>query len=153
MYRVFVSYSTRDVDWASYLKQLLSDAKASVFVAEHDVSAGSSLSSEIAAQVKQCDLFLLLWSPRSQASAYVQSEVFLAKAEGKRILPILLQEGIQLPPILGDLKYLPLPRDPQVALAWLKEHVATAASQKATSDLVGLALMAFIGWALLKSGK
>lgn len=152
MYRVFVSYSTRDLEWASYLKQLLTDAKASVFVAEHDVSAGSSLSSEIAAQVKQCDLFLLLWSARSQGSAYVQSEIFLAKAEGKRVLPILLQADNHLPPMLGDLKYLPLSKNPQASLAWLKEHVATAAQSKAVSDLVGIAIMAFIGWALLKSG-
>lgn len=153
MYRVFVSYSSHDIQWASYLKQLLTDAKATVFVAEYDVPPGKTLSDEIARQIKACHLFILLWSAHSQESSYVQSEIFLAKAEGKRILPLKLHPGVSLPPILGDLKYLPVDRDPEAALVWLKKYVSTSASQKATNDLVGMAVMAFLGWALFKGGK
>jgi hypothetical protein len=150
MYRVFVSYSTRDVGWASYLQQLLTDARASVFVAEYDVPAGVSLTRTISAEVKACDLFILLWDRLSEVSSYVQSEIVLAKSENKRILPLLLDRLAKLPPILGELKYLPLHRDPRSALAETKRLVADPAQQKAVSNLIAVALTAFIGWVLLK---
>ncbi len=149
MYRVFVSYSTRDVEWVSYLQQLLTDAGASVFVAEYDVSPGVSLSRKISAEVEACDLFILLWNRHSEASSYVQSEIFLAKSENKRILPLLLDRLTKLPPMLGDLKYLPLHRDPRSALAEVKKLVADPAQQKAVRSLIAVALTAFIGWVLL----
>jgi hypothetical protein len=153
IYRVFVSYSTRDVGWASYLQQLLTDAGASVFVAEHDVPAGVSLTRTISAEVKACDLFILLWNRLSEASSYVQSEIFLAKSENKRILPLLLDRLTKLPPMLGDLKYLPLHRDPRSALAETKKLVADQGQQKAVSNLIAVALMAFIGWVLLEESN
>jgi hypothetical protein len=150
MYRVFVSYSTRDVEWASYLHQLLTDAGAGVFVAEHDVALGVSLNRRISAEVKACDLFILLWNRLSEASSYVQSKILLAKSENKRILPLLLDRLTKLPPMLGDLKYLPLHRDPRSALAETKKLVSDPAQQKAVSNLIAVALTAFIGWVLLK---
>ena len=150
MYRVFISYSTRDVGWASFLTQLLADASASVFVAEHDVAPGVSLSRKISNEVKACDLFILLWDCHSKSSSYVQSEIFLAKSENKRILPLLLDRQTQLPPMLGDLKYLPLDCDPTSALAQVKKLVADSTHQKAVRDLIAVALTAFIGWVLFK---
>lgn len=151
MFRVFVSYSTIDLEWADYLKQLLTDAQALVFVAEYDVIPGEHLSTKIVAEINVCDLLILLWSRHSSASPYVHSEVFHAKAQGKTILPLLLQSGLRLPDFLSDVKYLPLNQNPEAALEWLKAHVAHSASQKASSDLVAVALMAFAGWALLRS--
>jgi len=150
---VFVSYSTRDVEWANHLKRVLAETAASVFVAEHDVTPGTSLSSKISAEIKACDLFLLLWSSGSRVSSYVQSEVFLARAEKRRILPILLEAGLQLPPILGDLKYLLLDKTPQAALAWLRKHVSSYADEKAISDLIVLGVWGFIGWAIYHGSK
>jgi hypothetical protein len=151
MFKVFVSYSTVDLEWARYLKHLLSDAQAYVFVAEYDVVPGEHLSTKIIDEINACDLFILLWSRHSHASSYVHSEVFHAKAQGRTILPLLLQTGLRLPDFLSDVKYLPLEQNPETALEWLQSHVVQSASQKASSDLVAVALMAFAGWALLKS--
>jgi TIR domain len=113
MYEVFVSYSTKDLQWATYLQQLLTDAQAIVFVAEYDVPPGQGLSDEISQRIDACDLFILLWSRHSEMSQYVYAEVFHAKARQKRILPIMLQRGLRLPDLLGDLKYLRLDQNPQ----------------------------------------
>ena len=153
MYRVFVSYSTRDVDWASYLQQLLIDAGVGVFVAEHDVALGVSLSRRISAELKACNLFILLWNRLSEASSFLQSEIFLAKLENKRILPLLLDRLAKLPPMLGDLKYLPLHRDPRSTLAETKKLVSDPAQKKAVCNLIAVALTAFIGWVLLKENE
>ena len=151
MFRVFVSYSTVDLEWARYLKLLLTDAQAQVFVAEYDVLPGEALSTKIVDEINACDLFIVLWSRHSRASAYVNSEVFHAKAQGRTILPLLLQPGLILPSFLSDIKYLPLDRNPEASLEWLKDHVVQSAAQKASSNLVAVALMAFMGWALLKT--
>jgi hypothetical protein len=152
VYRVFVSYATADLEWATYLRKLLKSAQAEVFVAAYDGQPGEKISDDISRQIKSCDLFLLLWSSRSRASAYVQSEIFLAKAERKRILPLMMEHGLRLPDMLSDLRYLPLDQNPESALAWLQEHVTTSAKSKATGELIGIGLMAFIGW-VLASGK
>jgi hypothetical protein len=150
MFSVFVSYSTRDLEWARYLKQLLTDVQIVVFVAEYDVAPGQLLSAEISNCIDACDLFILLWSGHSQASAYVQSEVFHAKAQRRTILPIMLQRTLPLPLFLGDVKYLPFDQDPEEALHWLKEHVTQSAAEKASGNLVAVALMALLGWSVLK---
>src|SRR2546428_405222 len=130
MYEIFVSYSTKDLQWAEYLRQFLTDAQAHVFVAEYDLPPGQSLSKEIIQRIDGCDLFILLWSRHSDMSHYVHAEVFHAKARQKRILPIMLQPGLRLPDLLADLKYLPVDQNAQGALEWLKSHISQSAAQK-----------------------
>jgi hypothetical protein len=120
MYKVFVSYSSKDIKWASLLKQLLADVHASVYVAEFDLEARDVISDEVSKNIKNCDLFILLWSGKSRKSSYVEKEIFLAKSEHKKILPIVLQNNLPLPTILGDLKPLDVNKDADVDLVGLK---------------------------------
>lgn len=151
MYQIFVSHSSKDKKWALFLKQLLSSAKVSVYIAEFDLEPGSKISDNIIKQIRHCNHFILLWSKRSKKSSYVEKEIFLAKSEDKKILPILIQQGIGIPSILGDVKYLDIKNDPDDSFLWLKEYIITSANQKFVSNLVVLALMVFLCWNLIKS--
>lgn len=146
MYNIFVSYAQPEVGWAEYLKQHLVFSDVNIFVSEHDLPAGNNLSSEISNQIKKCDLFVLLWTQNANSSIYVNQELFLAKTEGKKLLPILLQPGIHLPQIVGDIKYLNIAKAPENQLAWLRAHVESEAKSKALSNIIALGFLGLIAF-------
>ncbi len=150
MFNIFVSYPQPHLPWAVHLKGMLSAPGVSVFVAEHDLPPGASLSAEIARAIQQADLFILFWSKAAQASAYVGKEIFAAKTSGRAIVPVMLEPGVPLPLELGDIKYMDLTKDPTSQLTWLKHEVDRRAQSKGISTLVGGALIAFLGWAIIK---
>lgn len=150
MFSVFVSYAHKQVDWATHLRTVLNSPGVTVYVAEHDLSAGDSLAASIARQIKSSDLVILLWTEDARESQYVAKEMFLAKAEDKPIIPVLLQQGVPLPSELGDVKYLDIGKDPAGQVAWLQLDVARRAQSKQISNFVAFGLVAFLAWATLR---
>lgn len=153
MFSMFISYSTHDLEWANYLKGLLTRPGMEVFVSESDVEPGESLSSTLTQNIQGSDLFVLIWSQSASDSVYVQKEVFYAKGQGKSILPVLIQPNVTLPPELGDIKYLDVTMNPESQMSLLENRVGKLAISKTVGDLVFLALLAFLGYALYKGGK
>lgn len=134
VFKVFISYSTRDLTRTAQVKQLLEAAGAQVFVAEYSVLAGANLSQEIMKAIKSSDLFVLLWSHHARRSEWVPQEIGVAKAVNKPIIPVILHASAEVPGFLKGTKYLPLYKDPKRALSWLQRHVATKATEKTTSE-------------------
>ncbi|MDZ4259121.1 MAG: toll/interleukin-1 receptor domain-containing protein [Gemmatimonadales bacterium] len=153
MYSVFVSYAQPQLDWATQLRKDLSNPAILVYVAEHDLTPGDSLSSEIIRQIRVCDLFILLWSEDAQLSHYVGKEVFLAKSEGKLIVPVLLAKAPSLPRELGDIKYLDIANDPARHREWLHSHVTARAKSKKVSEVLTLGMLCFLAWLSLKGSE
>lgn len=150
MFSVFVSYAHEQLDWATHLRGLLNAPAVQVYVAEHDLPAGESLSRDISSQIKACDLFVLLWTEDAERSQYVGKEVFLARAESKQIIPLLLQPGIVLPSELGDMKYVDIQQDPTAQFQWLQQKVQGLAHRKEVGSFVAMALIGFGAWVLLR---
>ena len=67
-YSVFISYSTRDLETADLIKRWVDNAGAQAFLAEYSVSPGQVLADDILSAIRQCDLFVLLWSVGAQGS-------------------------------------------------------------------------------------
>ena len=122
-YNVFISYSTKDLPVAERIRGGLANLPVDVFIAEYSVSPGSRLNDTIVAAIKRCDLFLLLWTGNSKASEYVSQEIGVARGSGKRILPMVMEDGLELPGLITDLKYLPAYRSLEQSLEWLQEHI------------------------------
>lgn len=159
MFRVFVSYSTRDLENVATLRQALVGTGVEVFVAEHSVEPSQSLSHTIARAIEACDLFVLIWSKNAKASDWVSQEIGKAHSLKKRILPLVLTDGLTLPGFIGDLKYLPVYKDPEASLNWAREFIlrqfeakqavlAAAQQQKQNETLAVLGLGALLLWAL-----
>ncbi|MBK5913754.1 toll/interleukin-1 receptor domain-containing protein [Rhodocyclus purpureus] len=123
MFKVFVSYSTQDLKNVAELQQSLVEAGFEVFVAEHAVLPSEHLSAKISSAIAACDLFILLWSDKAKASEWVSQEIGKAHSLNKQILPLVLTEGLNLPGFISDLKYLPVFRDPQAAIAQTQEFI------------------------------
>jgi hypothetical protein len=151
-FAVFVSYSTRDLQTATTLKVHIEHVGATAYIAEYSLAPGSPLSPEILKAVTNCDLFLLLWSSNAQASEWVPQEIGAAKASGRSIMPIVLHPGLSLPGFINDLKYLPLYKDTQAAVDWLRRHIFKKVEKKKQGDaLIALGVSAAIIFILSRS--
>lgn len=146
-YKVFISYSTNDFPIVEHVRRLLTNPAVEVFIAEYSVGPGSQLNDTIVTAIKKCDLFVLLWSRNSKFSEYVPQEIGIARGDNKPILPIVLEDGLQLPGFIKELKYLPAYRNPAESLIWLQQNIFNRAEkQQQTNALVLLGLGVALVW-------
>lgn len=155
MFKVFVSYATHDLKNVVELQQSLFGTGVEVFVAEHSVLPSEHLSEKISSAIAACDLFVLLWSPNAKASEWVPQEIGKAHSLNKKILPLVLTEGLPLPGFISELKYLPVYKDSAAAVQQARKIVldkfnakrTEVEKQKQNEALILLGLGAFFLWA------
>jgi len=102
---VFISHSHRDRDFALYLNGILRENGANTFLDQEQLVPGQQLPNELRKGIKECGLFLLLWSQHSSISEWVNKEWNLAWDERKKIVPYVL-DGTTLPGGLSNLIYI-----------------------------------------------
>jgi formylglycine-generating enzyme required for sulfatase activity len=90
MGHVFISYSHRDTDYAHGLADSLQRNGFDVWIDER-LDYGSQWPHELQTRLDSCDAFILIMTPRSYASEWVQNELQRAKRKLKPIFPLLLE--------------------------------------------------------------
>jgi formylglycine-generating enzyme required for sulfatase activity len=90
MGHIFISYSHRDTSYAHGLAKNLQSIGFQIWIDER-LDYGSQWPREIQKQLDACDAFILIMTPRSFASDWVQSELQRAKRKLKPIFPLLLE--------------------------------------------------------------
>ena len=153
VYNVFISYSAKDGETAKNLQSYLAQIKGvSVFLSETVLILGS-LSDTLVQKIKECDLFIVLYSKNSQASTYVNQEIGVAKGNQKLIIPILLDSEARPDAMLEGISYLSLydetKRNEQMPR--LYNYISEQSNKKAGSEFLGgLILAALLVYALSK---
>jgi hypothetical protein len=94
-YSCFLSYSTKDQDFAERLHSRLRDKGLRVWYSPEDIRAGAKLHEQIDEAIRVHDKLLLVLSPHSMQSEWVRTEIRKAREaerrEGKRkLFPIRL---------------------------------------------------------------
>lgn len=90
-FKIFVSYSTNDIDEIKpILRQIQTIKDTEFFFADETLNPGDHISQKIIDYISDCDVFILFYSEFSRNSTYVQHEIGVAKADNKIIIPILL---------------------------------------------------------------
>jgi TIR domain-containing protein len=89
MSHIFVSYSHQDTIYAQKLVGKLQSDGFEVWIDER-LDYGSQWPLELQQKLDTCSAFILLMSPRSYTSEWVQSELSRAKRKSKPIFPLLL---------------------------------------------------------------
>lgn len=130
-FKIFISYSTHDLDQVNLLRQQLANTPVTMFVAEHSVLPSQELPKEISNAIRDCDLFVVLWSENARDSDWVSQEIGRASALQKLILPLVLTEGLKLPGFISNLKYIPVFREPDLALTQAREVALLEYNKKA----------------------
>jgi len=82
-YSCFISYSTRDQDFADRLHADLQNKGVRCWFAPHDIKAGEKLHEQIDEAIRLHDKLLLILSPHSMESEWVKTEI--AKARKREV--------------------------------------------------------------------
>jgi len=89
-YSCFVSYSTKDQEFADRLHADLQDKGVRCWFARHDIQAGKKIHEQIDEAIRVHEKLLLILSPNSMNSEWVKTEIRKARkrerAEKKRVL-------------------------------------------------------------------
>jgi hypothetical protein len=98
-YSCFISYSTRDQEFAERLHADLQNNSVRCWFAPHDMPIGSRILDEIDAAIRQRDKVLLILSEHSIASNWVEDEVTKAFEEERKrgrtvLFPIRLDDAV-----------------------------------------------------------
>lgn len=86
---IFISYSHKDAQYAHWLADSLQAQGFNVWI-DARLDYGSHWPLELQKQLDACDAFLLIMSPNSYASEWVQNELQRAMRKRKPIFPLLL---------------------------------------------------------------
>lgn len=90
---VFISYSRRDQEFVLRLVADLEDREAFTWIDRGNIGGGQVWRDAIDAGIRNCKVFVLVISPDSIASSNVGSELELALAYGKPIIPLLYRRA------------------------------------------------------------
>ncbi len=101
-YRIFLSHAKENAPLAGELDNSLRDNDIEVFLAEHAIGAGEEWNDRLRAELVACSELLLLASPASVKSSWVQVEVGAMWALNKPVTPVLV--GVTP----ADLEHLPI---------------------------------------------
>src|SRR5215469_7343271 len=88
-YQVFVSHSHADAAWCSAFVSDLRSRGLDVWYDEHNLYVGEQWVKTIEQELSQRELFILIISPDSWASKWVQRELSLALTLHKQIIGII----------------------------------------------------------------
>ena len=103
-FRIFVSYSTKDIQHVEEIQSELSSTPIELYVANHNLLPGQDIANSIKQSINSCDIFVILWSENSSSSQWVLQELGQARQLGKLILPIRLTNTPPVPDSISTIK-------------------------------------------------
>lgn len=138
--RIFISYSTVDLDAATRAKRVLDAAGHTAYVAQYDARGGVRLPDDIKQNIEASDVFVVLGSSHAKNSDWVAQEIGLAEAQRKIIVPVILERDLKPSGFIADRKYVSAADSLETAVAELKTIVD--AEMKKKDDETGKAILA-----------
>ena len=84
---IFISYSSKDKDFAFGLKKYLDTKNVTCWIAPNSIPAGDDYSDAIPKGIDESRLFILLLSPNSLESKWVPKELSYAMSQNKKVIP------------------------------------------------------------------
>ncbi|PAY17507.1 hypothetical protein CKO51_20805 [Rhodopirellula sp. SM50] len=105
MTNAFISYASEDAIFADLARMKLQEAGMEVWLDQGALRVGDEWRRAIDDGISSCDVFLVVISPKSCDSPYVTYEWAFALGNGKRVIPLLLEDAV-LHPRLDVLQYL-----------------------------------------------
>jgi hypothetical protein len=149
-YNIFLSHSTSDREWASWIKGQATPLGIEVYLFEHDPRPGTYIADKVQQAIRMCDAVIVLLTPHSQASPYVQQEIGFAQAAQKTVIPLVWPNvRPKSLAMLEGKEYVPFdPNQPATALVTVLTYVSKQKAQKEA----GLAILALAALVLTAFG-
>lgn len=90
MTHVFISYSSKDRQFAEYMKSLLEAQYFTVWMDKTGLKPGDQWWPTILKNIETCNAFVVIMSPNSEDANWVEREILYAEDKQKPIFPVLL---------------------------------------------------------------
>jgi hypothetical protein len=106
--KAFLSYTRSDANHAAAVADDIRLLGHTIWY-DREVTAGQAWWAAILRQIRECDLFLFILTPRSLESQACRAEYTYASQLQKRVLPVLCANGVKdslLPPELSIIQYV-----------------------------------------------
>lgn len=103
--KAFISYSSSNGDFAELLKVKLEQSGIKVWRDSHEIEAGEEWRNEIDYGLLNSDCIIIVLNKSASESAYVTYEWAFALGNGKKVIPVLL-ENCEVHPRIRVLQYL-----------------------------------------------
>ena len=103
--KIFISYSKKDSDLAQKLADDLEAAGFRIWI-DRSIGGGDLWRETIENNLRNAEEVVIVVSPNSMASKWVQHEGSLAYGWGKKLYPILVAPTDSLPPWLDEYQYI-----------------------------------------------
>jgi len=129
-HRIFISHASADKGVARQIAMALEKSGVSVWFDEQELLLGNSLANVISDAISSSDYMLVLLSPQSVASRWVQQELSAAYARelDRRditIIPVLIAD-CEIPSLLASKQYLDLRHDVDAGVSSLVSRLGIA---------------------------
>jgi hypothetical protein len=129
-HQVFVSYAQADSSIAHKVAEALRGARLRVWIDAWELASGDSIAQRIQDAASSSDFLLVLLSPRSVSSKWVQNELNAALSKELRdraitVIPVLIDD-CDIPPLLADRVFFDLSRDFPEAMQRLVNQIRSA---------------------------
>jgi hypothetical protein len=139
MQRIFISYSSKDVGFVlAHLKPLFDDAGMIAWCSATDIPMGADWERQIRTALAQADWFVVVLSPDSQQSEWVQSETHWALEHMRgRVIPVMARgcDPCELHLRLGTIQYVDFRTDPAQAAVRLLALISGETQQPDAATL------------------
>jgi len=103
--QIFISYSRKDQEFVFKLANDLEARGGRVWLDQADIRGGAQWRQSIANGIEQAKAFILLISPDSMASEYVNIELDIAEDQGKAIFPLIYRRT-EIPENLSRFQFI-----------------------------------------------
>jgi hypothetical protein len=106
--RIFLSYSRKNTEYASRLQQELRNEDLHAWRDETNIPGGSEWASVIEAAIDRMDALVVLVTPESAASEWVEKECTAFLRNGKPVIPYVAEPGMKsrFPKYLSSIQYI-----------------------------------------------
>jgi len=153
-YDVFLSHSEADRRWVQWIAENAQNIGINVYMYEHDAQPGLPIASKVQSAIENSQALVVLLTPNSEYSAYVQQEIGFARAKDKLIIP-LVQPGISKRcfAMLEGVEYITFdPANPEMALSRLLSYLKTLKESRERDQAILMGLGTLFVLALLSRG-
>ncbi len=100
MSEVFISYSSKDADYAAALAQTLENHSITVWLAQGKMTPGEDWFQRMTKEVVGCQIVIVLLSKAALKSRWVELEYQIAIGLNKPIIPLRLKKKVNIPKYL-----------------------------------------------------
>jgi hypothetical protein len=150
-YNIFLSHSGVDQRWVQWIADNARNIDINVYMYEHDIQPGTSIALKVQSAIENCQALVVLLTPNSEYSPYVQQEIGFAQAKGKPIIP-LVQPGVspRCMAMLEGVEYISFnPENPELALSHLLNYLGRLKEARETDQAILMGLGTLFILALL----